>query len=132
MEEENRKILIDNLSSLADIQNAFTLRYPFLKIEFVDSYKSAKAVRTPRIDPSSFARSASNVAFPFTLDINSSRTVSEVSTDVKNALGIAVQVFRKTGNVWNEISVTDGWTLASQNAAGESISSEMQSNLLSH
>jgi hypothetical protein len=34
-------------------------------------------------------------------------------------------VSRKSGNVWNMISVTDGWTLESQNSAGEFISSQM-------
>ena len=131
MEEENKKILIDNLSSLADIQNAFTSLYPFLKIEFIDSDKSSRTVRSQRIDSSTFARSTLKVTFPYALDINSNRTVTEISTEVKKALGIVVQVFRKSGNVWNEISVTDGWTLASQNAAGESISLEMNARVAS-
>jgi hypothetical protein len=32
---------------------------------------------------------------------------------------------RKSGNVWNVISVTDGWTLENQNASGQFISSVM-------
>jgi hypothetical protein len=40
-------------------------------------------------------------------------------------LGVIVQVSRKSGNVWNVISITEGWTLESQNSAGEFISSEM-------
>ena len=40
-----------------------------------------------------------------------------------------MQVFRKSGNIWNAISLTDSWTLESQNEAGEFISTEMSAAL---
>ncbi len=40
-------------------------------------------------------------------------------------LGLYIQVFGKSGNVWNVISFTDSWTLESHNKAAEFISAEM-------
>ena len=39
--------------------------------------------------------------------------------------GLGVQVFRKSGNVWLETTVTDSWTLKEQNDQGESLSEFM-------
>ena len=36
--------------------------------------------------------------------------------------GLGVQVFRKSGSVWLETTVTDSWTLAEQNSQGEALS----------
>ena len=36
--------------------------------------------------------------------------------------GLAVQVFRESGRVWLETTMTDDWTLAEQNQQGEALS----------
>ena len=36
--------------------------------------------------------------------------------------GLSVQVFRKSGRVWLETTMTDDWTLAEQNRQGEELS----------
>lgn len=62
---------------------------------------------------------------PITMDFNEERTVAEVEKDFRELLGVQIKVCRKSGNVWNEITLTDNWTLKSQNTAGEFISTEM-------
>jgi hypothetical protein len=125
MAPHNKEILINNNSLLKDITGAFTSCYPFLKMEFPEIDKGPKTLRRPRLDPRTSLYLFQNISTPLKIDINGNRTVSEVIHHFKNLLGIVIQISRKSGNVWNAISVTDGWSLENQNSAGEFISSEM-------
>jgi len=125
MEFKNKEILINNDSLLMDIQRAFSARYPFLKIDFLETGKATSGLKGTKIDPSTSLKKIITAGATYKIDINDRRTVSEVSHEFANKLGVIVQVSRKSGNVWNIISITEGWTLESQNSAGEFISSEM-------
>lgn len=115
MENNSKEITIDRDSLVINIQKEFTLFYPFLKIEFSSN--------TKRFHSSSFeTENATNVK----LNVNEDRTIAEIEKDCVELLGLFIQVFRKSGNVWNVISLTKSWTLQSQNLAGEFISTEMQ------
>jgi hypothetical protein len=49
------------------------------------------------------------------IDIGSGRTVASVEYDFFRILGLCVQIFRKSGNLWLETIQTDHWTLQQQN-----------------
>lgn len=121
--ELSRTIHIDNDSLVRDIQLEFSTYYPFLKIEFLAKNTNAKSSKSS-LEPHFQLKQLTELR-PHTIDINVNRTVAEVSNDFQELLPIVVQMSRKSGNVWNTISISDGWTLQSQNAAGEFISSEM-------
>lgn len=125
MEIKIREILMNNDSILGDIQNAFSKRYPFLKIDFLETDKSAKKLQSRKIDPATSLKKLANGTIVRRIDINDRRTITEISHDFEHTLGVIVQVSRKCGSVWNVISITEGWTLQSQNSAGEFITSEM-------
>ena len=125
MEQNNKEILINKDRHLMDIQSVFTACYPFLRIEFIQIEKDVKSLRRTVIDPLTSLKQLTIFDAPSKIDINKNRTVSEVSLDFEKTLRAIVQVSRKSGNVWNTISVTDSWTLQSQNTAGEYICSEM-------
>ena len=125
MEPNNKEILINKDCQLIDIQSVFTANYPFLRIEFIQIEKDAKSLKRTMIDPLTSLKQLTILDAPTKIDINKDRTVSEVSNDFEKTLRAIVQVSRKSGNVWNMISVTDSWTLQSQNTAGEYISLEM-------
>ena len=125
MEIKNKEILINNNSLWVDIQSAFCKQYPFLKIEFTENEKGMKGGGSMRIDNKRCIKLLTNENAPCTIDIDSNRVVSEVTLDFKNKLGLNVEVLRKSGNVWNVISITTNWTLKNQNAAGEFICSQM-------
>ncbi|QEC65766.1 hypothetical protein FRZ67_00015 [Panacibacter ginsenosidivorans] len=63
---------------------------------------------------------------PVKLRIENKRTIAQVEDDCIQQLGLLVQISRKSGNVWNTISLTENWTLEEQNNAGKFISSEMK------
>ena len=56
------------------------------------------------------------------ITISPEMTVDELERGFDELYGLSVQVFRKSGKVWLETSVTDAWTLAKQNAQGEELS----------
>jgi len=48
-------------------------------------------------------------------------TVSDLESTFRNQFGLAAQVFRRSGNIWLETSITNGWTLKQQNDHGREI-----------
>lgn len=77
------------------------------------------------LDPWTSLKKVTNAELTYRIDINDRRTVAEISHEFEHKLGVIVQVSRKSGNVWNVISITEGWTLETQNSAAEFISSQM-------
>ena len=123
MESPGKEILINNNTLWVDIQSLFSVHYPFLKIEVIDHEKSM--ARTWRIDHELCIKELGNITDACKIDISNNMSVSEVAADFKNKLGLNIEVLRKSGNVWNAISITGNWTLENQNAAGEFICSQM-------
>ncbi len=129
MEVENEEIKLNEYHVLAELQAAFTARYPFLKIDFFEVDKmnglakptqldyNTKLSRLPVHDPKASINTGNN------------RTVTELTSDFFAKMGVSIQVSRKSGKIWNVITVTESWTLKTQNSAAEFISSLMK---LSH
>ncbi|HVX27352.1 MAG TPA: hypothetical protein VHB70_13470, partial [Parafilimonas sp.] len=55
------------------------------------------------------------------IDISNEVTVAELENQFGD-IGLIAEVFRKSGNVWIESSLTDNWTLQQQNNEAEEIS----------
>jgi hypothetical protein len=125
MEIENKEISISNHTLWKNIESSFCEHYPFLKIAFTENETGMKMNKGLRIDNHLCMKQIASVIDSCTIDINNDRSVSQVCLDFKNKLGLNVEVLRKSGNVWNVISITENWTLENQNAAGEFISSQM-------
>src|ERR1700738_2941305 len=107
MESNNKEILINKDCHLIDIQSVFTGCYPYLRIDFIQIDKDVRTLKRNMIDPLTSLEQLTILDAPTKIDINKNRTVSEVSSDFEKTLRVIVQVSRKSGNVWNMISVTD-------------------------
>lgn len=55
------------------------------------------------------------------ISIEKNKTVAELENDF-SLIGLKAEIFRKSGNVWIETSLTSNWTLQQQNAAAEELS----------
>jgi len=116
---------IDKGSSLKNIQKQFSSYYPFLKIEFFKKIP----VDQPLYKSESFStEELSKYLDGFyegfvNIDVSRKRTVSEVERDFEKLLGISAHIFRKSGNVWVETTLTNDWPLEEQNEEGKLISS---------
>lgn len=128
MKELNSEIWISSDSLIKDIQYQFSMLYPYLKIEFCK--KTGKTYTTSKIEnasPQNRIKELTQLDTPQKVNINQTRTVAELASEFYKKIGLTVQLFRKSGNIWNIISLTEGWTLENQNKAGEFISTEMKS-----
>lgn len=113
---------IDERISVGDIQKEFNSIFPFLKIEFFktainkadgNSYKTTSLLTsTDKIGKSTK-----------TIDVTSSTTVAQLKTILKNTLGITSLIYRRSGSMWIETSLTEDWTLERQNHEAEQMSS---------
>ena len=55
--------------------------------------------------------------------VTQNETVSTLENELWKNFGLSAQVFRKSGNLWIETSLTDSWTLEQQNREGFEMSS---------
>jgi len=124
------KIIIDNNSTLFEIQEEFTKMFPFLKIEFflktfvlttISSYKLLK-INSKIIGDYHKHDEKSNII------ITPQMTVSNLEKCFNNEYGISVKVYRNSWRVWLETTLTDGWTLEEQNRQGEALSGKISGN----
>lgn len=114
----NIKVIEDDI--LRNIQNDFSKQYPFLKLEF---YKCShpEYVGSPeseRLSADLPLEEATAFHCSGMIDISSLRTVAEVEHDFLKRLGLSVQIFRRSGQLWIETTETDHWSLEQQNAKG--------------
>lgn len=104
---------INENTRVGKIQNEFNAVYPFLRIDFLkDEIKK------------SFLHKHEKIIIENKIDIDKQRTVAQLKKDFKELCGLTAEVFRKSGNVWIETSLTDDWTLEHQNREAEFFAKE--------
>lgn len=126
MDALKKQIQINNETFLKDIQKSFNEYYPYLKIEFLEPKKYPLEPRLKNDHYSMQVKDLSLLQNPIAIDVSNGRTIEDIIIDFKKNTGTNINVSRKSGNIWNVITLTGSWTLESQNNAGLFISSEMQ------
>jgi hypothetical protein len=109
---------------ISETQRDFNTVYPFLKIEFfkngnvwLHNHAAGKTVSSQkRIKDAGFSQHD-----PGELFIHDLMKVSELEAMFGTRFGLAVQVFRRSGNIWLGTTMTDDWTLKQQNDHGQEI-----------
>jgi len=115
---------------ISDIQMEFNKQFPFLKLVFFS--KSALS----RSDYSASQLVTSNkkigdlqgVITDGYINLEGEMKVNELEDRLKTEFSLGTQVFRKSGNLWLETTMTDNWTLQQQNNHGREISTEKNDN----
>jgi hypothetical protein len=117
LKTKKMEIVIDQTKKLSEIQTAFSKRYPLLKIEFYNHSHIAGegSPKASSIDSHLSIEEAQNKKTEGLLHIQDLMTVAELEAAFYNTFGISAQVFRKSGKLWLQTTVTDHWTLAEQN-----------------
>lgn len=118
------KITINDKRKIFAIQEEFNNAFPFLKLEFFARPHtvgggSAKKLIKHHSKTLGECRTVHNKG---NMTITPQMTVAELEQRFSDAYGLGVQVFRKSGKIWLETTVTDSWTLEQQNNEGESLS----------
>ncbi len=114
-------------ASIASLQKEFNSVFPYLKIEFfTQSHEKGKgSPRSQLIDVAlnlgAYRKKGKN---DVGITIHEDQTVAEVEKLFQDSFGLSVQVFRKSGKLWLETTMTDDWTLKKQNEQGKELSYE--------
>jgi hypothetical protein len=109
---------------ISDIQKDFGAVYPFLKIEFFrngtirrDRYPVNKLIPATQPVRNAWHYKQENGQ----LALTEGMTVTDFENAFMDQFGLSVQVFRRSGNLWLETTITDYWTLKQQNDHGREI-----------
>ncbi len=115
---------INDERKISDLQQEFSRCFPFLKIEFftvahTKNQLSSLKDMVPKDRSIGSFRTKHNTG---TIVLDENKTVFELEDEFDKRFGMNAQVFRKSGSLWIETSLTDKWTLALQNSEGYEIS----------
>lgn len=109
---------------ISDIQKEFNQEFPFLKIEFFNtrSFTRSDFMANQIIPPQRKIGDGQLSITDGDIEITEEMKVKELEKIFKEQFSLATQVFRKSGNLWLETTMTDNWTLQQQNDHGREIS----------
>ncbi|HSH68185.1 MAG TPA: hypothetical protein VLB84_20815 [Bacteroidia bacterium] len=118
------KIIINDNRKIADIQEEFHKNFPYLKLVFFSQTHEPKAgtsrvLMQPANKTVGECRTKHNKGI---IEIEPGMSVMQLEQHLNNIFGLGVQVFRQSGRVWLETTITDSWTLEEQNQQGEALS----------
>lgn len=118
------QLTINDDRKLFAIQEEFTAQFPYLKLEFFSKPHKVGAPSSKKImkHPSSTIGECRVIHNSGTLTLTPNITVSDLEQTFADVYGLSVQIFRKSGRVWLETTVTDGWSLEKQNDQGKMLS----------
>lgn len=109
---------------IGEIQKEFNESFPFLKIEFFKTRSFSRSEFLPNQIIPSLRKigDGQQTISDGDIEITQEMKVKELEKIFKDKFSLAAQVFRKSGNLWLETTMTDDWTLQQQNDHGREIS----------
>jgi hypothetical protein len=118
------RLLINGDKLVRDVQQEFAIAYPFLKIEFFRNMglQNEQALKQNQIKHDQKLSAAKSHSIENgDLLIDDMMSVTDLEKAFMDRFGLRTQVFRRSGNIWLETSITDGWSLKQQNDLGREI-----------
>jgi hypothetical protein len=115
---------------ISDLQKDFNNAFPFLKLEFFrNRNQQLPAFTFQQILPYNNRIGEGQTAVTDgDIEVNPDMKVKDLEKIFKEQFSLAVQVFRRSGNLWLETTMTDNWTLRQQNEHGREISTDSKKN----
>ena len=122
------EIIINDQRKILGIQKEFNAIFPYLKLEFFSKSShsgGAPATKFIKHNNKTLAE-CRTIHNKGQITITPNMTVKDLEKHFRDIYGMGVEVFRKSGKVWLETTVTDGWTLEEQNRQGKDLSSKVE------
>ena len=118
------KIAINDKRKIYALQEEFNRVFPYLKLEFFSKPRKPGAASAKRLikNNSKTIGECRTIHNTGQITISPKMTVTELEQRFSDVYGLHVQLFRKSGNMWLDTSVTDDWALEVQNSQGETLS----------
>ena len=120
-------LLINGDRLISDVQKDFSREYPYLKIEFFKKEAGVGERPFPKKMLPHYLRvkdAWSGKKNGGDLKIDGTMTVEALEHAFLDRFGLQAQLFRRSGNLWLETTITDVWTLRRQNEHGREISTD--------
>lgn len=113
---------------ISDLQKDFNDAFPFLKIEFFQNRDHQLPAFTFRQILPHNKRIVEGQAgiTDGDIEISADTKVKDLEKILKDQYSLVAQVFRRSGNLWLETTMTDDWTLGQQNEHGREISTDVR------
>ncbi len=112
--------------TVSDVLKDFNTVFPFLKLEFF----SSKAFDKQDFSPASVIPHSRKIGEcqpalkqEADMDITEVMKVNELEKLFREQFGLNVLVYRRSGNLWLQTTMTDHWSLQKQNQHGRELSS---------
>lgn len=117
-------LLINKEQLISELQQAFNTAYPFLKIElFAPKHGLPPGPADQGRLPGNLSLQEVSPHLPDgVVDLPETMRIQELEDIFSDRYGLRLQVFRKSGNLWLETTMTANWTLKLQNEHGREIS----------
>jgi hypothetical protein len=118
------ELRINDKISIRELQQQFNAEFPYLKLEFFDIPPTFDGLPKLHMYPSHrFLGACRKLHHDGTLKIAPDDTVEMLEQTFWKKFGLSTEVFRKSGNLWIETTLSDSWTLKRQNEEGRTFSS---------
>ena len=114
-------LYISKDKTIQEVQQSFSSKYPFLKLEFYKLMTTDPALPVKKHLPHSITLMAAGLKENGVVDINNDTTVGNLEEIFFAKFGLNMQVSRKSGISWLETTMTDSWSLQKQNEHGREI-----------
>jgi hypothetical protein len=111
---------------ISEVQKEFNTKFPFLKLEFYQNkgYDQPDFSAKKMLPHNRKIGDAQSAITDGEIVVRSDMKVKDLERALKEQFCLAVQVFRRSGNLWLQTSMTDSWTLEHQNSHGREITGE--------
>ena len=113
---------------VSDVQKTFNAKFPFLKLEFFsrNAHSSADFSAGHIAPPNTRIGDIQTKITDGELEIIGEMKARDLESHLRNDFGLAAQVFRKSGKLWLETTMSDNWTLNQQNKHGRELSEPVE------
>jgi len=116
------ELLINDKVAIGELQKQFNQEFPYLKLEFFDSPPTFDGLPKSRVHANhKLLGACRKIHTEGVLVINADVTVERLEKTFWQQFGLTVEVFRKSGNLWIETTLSDSWTLRRQNEEGKAM-----------
>ena len=116
------KIIITPEKLIKDIQDEFSSAFPFLRVEFFKKSTPKTRDMVHKISNLLPLGNVDKVTGSKEVVVSPLMTVKDFENDFETQFGMGVHLYRKSGNSWLEITITDRWTMKQQDDRGNEIS----------
>jgi hypothetical protein len=121
------ELTIDKQLSIDKIQREFSSQYPYLKLMFsIKPGLSNGLTGSLNINYSKKPiEKHKQIKHKQSLVVNPEMTVKSLEYEFHSLFGLNIQIYRKSGTVWLETTLSDSWSLEEQNKQGEILSNKI-------